>query len=378
MELYRLLKCVAGGHQLKETDLPEVEWGLELGLGAFLYFVLDREQLKCLSADMYERLRASYFSAVFSAQDQIMALADILNAVSNTISPVCVLKGMSVSRQYYPQPELRLMRDVDVLVQQADVPKFESALVAQGYRQCSENSAEYYRNHHHSMPFYHKDRKIWVEVHTGIFRKSGWRARIPAFSDECIHREMVPVTCDGVEFMRLSPELQVVYIAAHWVEDFKPQGGLFALLDVVFLLDAEREFDWERLLAWTAESRNLARPVYLLLDNIRRYQLAVIPESCIRRLRCQSGHFFFLRSLVFNQVLRNYYFQRGQYGKWLNEFTLDVIWENVCRPSRVPYVFRVAWEVAFPRNHAERYRLGWHWRRLKKVMGLSSCRVDGA
>ena len=378
MELLQLLKSTSGEYKLKKTDLPEVEWGLDAGLGAFLYTILDQNRLKSLSADLYERLRASYFSAVFSAEDQFTALEDIVKEGADSAFPVCVLKGMSVSRQYYPRAELRLMRDIDVLVQQADVPKIESALFQQGYKQFSENAPEYYQGHHHTMPFYHDERKVWVEVHIDLFRKGSWRAEIPAFSTENVRREMMASSLDGLEVMRLSPELQVAYIAAHWVEDFKPQGGLFALLDVMFLLNREREFDWDKLLRWTCESRALARPVYLLLDNLRRYQLAEVPADSMAQLRLHCGYGFFLRRFIFNKVLDKYYLQRGVYGKLLNDFTLDVIWENVCRPGRAPYLLAVVWDVVFPRNHAERYHLGWHWRRFKKFLGLSSCRVDGA
>ena len=348
-----------------------VSFGIDTGMGAMLYEGLDRSVLEALSPELYGQLRASYLAAVFANQDQLDALQDVLSQSADLQSPVCLIKGIWLSRQYYPLPQLRLMRDMDILLAEEDVLPFESLLLRQAYRQVSEYSAAYYQNHHHTMPFYHEKRRVWIEVHTQLFREGGWRSKIPAFSRQNIQQEMRYATIDGVKVCHLSAELQLVYIAAHWLVGFKPEGGLFALCDAVFLLRREKSFDWDKLLAWTSRSKQLAQPVFLLLSSLQQYRLWSMDKTNIRRLQSHCGRLFGFRRAVFNVLLYRFYLQPGPYGRLLNDFSLGIIWNELCRPSPFPYVLRVAWYIVFPQSRKERFSLGWHWQRLKKIFSFN-------
>lgn len=369
--LLKLLRQNAVGYKLSEDELLDAAWCISVGMGAFLYHSIDKTTLQSLSPSLHDELRASYFSSVFAAQDQSSALLELLKTSTKSRFQVCVLKGMSVSHQYYELPHLRLMRDIDLLVAAEDVTKLESILFQQGYRQFSENTPSYYQMHHHTMPFYHEQKKVWVEVHTLLFREKGWRGAIPAFSAENIFQEMLPATFEGESVNRLSAELQLIYIAAHWVDDFKPRGGLFAIWDATFLLRQEKSFDWDKVLAWTTESSSLALPVYLLLNNLCRYQLVEIDAQHMKQLRKNCIGLMGVRCAVFNGIVDHFYLQQGVYGKLLNEFSLDVMWSEAPKSSFVPYIFRVVWKIMFPENVAERYSMMWHARRLKKLLGLA-------
>lgn len=49
-----------------------------------------------------------------------------------------------------------------------------------------------------------------------------------------------------MEVRRLSLELQLVYLASHWAQDFIRIGGLVALADTIYLLKhAGADFQWE-------------------------------------------------------------------------------------------------------------------------------------
>ena len=368
--LFKLLEQDVSGYHLGEHEQADAFMAISIGMGAFLYHCIDKPSLKVISSSLYSELQASYYSSVFSAQDQSVALLELLKMSAKSHFSVCVLKGMSVSYQYYEPPHLRLMRDIDLLVAAEDVAKLEAILFQQGYCQISENAPSYYQTHHHTMPFYHEQKQVWIEVHVQLFSEGNWRAAIPAFSLLNIRHEMLPASFENETINRLGAELQLVYIAAHWIEDFKPQGGLFAIWDAVFLLRKENSFDWEKVLAWTSESSALALPLYLLLNNLQRYQLFEFKHQHMTRLRQHCFGMIGIRCRVFNNIIDHFYLRQGVYSKLLNEFSLDVLWAEAARPSRLPYLFRVAWKLVFPEAVAERYSLIWHGRRLKKLLGL--------
>ena len=45
------------------------------------------------------------------------AMKEIIDACEGYVPPLTLLKGISICDQYYPKPHLRLMRDIDFLVE---------------------------------------------------------------------------------------------------------------------------------------------------------------------------------------------------------------------------------------------------------------------
>src|SRR5207253_6578076 len=97
------------------------------------------------------------------------ALDGIVRGCPGTAPPLTLLKGVSVCEQYYPEPHLRPMVDIDVLVDPAALASVESLLLELGYRRRSQNPPEFYDAHHHTTPFRHPQTQAWVEVHRRLF-----------------------------------------------------------------------------------------------------------------------------------------------------------------------------------------------------------------
>jgi hypothetical protein len=193
--------------------------------------------------------------------EQCEAMGEILEACRGRMPPVTLLKGISISAQYYPVPHLRLMRDLDVLVDETALATLESILSALGYRQQSHLPPTFYATHHHSMPFVHPARGLWVEIHRGLFPPASRLGVDRLFTRETLDQQRQLSAFRDHEVFRLSPEWQLVYIAAHWAFEF-PRSGLVALLDMIYLLRRTAgAFDWARLLDWL-EGLAAAAPLY--------------------------------------------------------------------------------------------------------------------
>lgn len=98
------------------------------------------------------------------------AVGEIIDACGRSVPSLTLLKGISISEECYPDPHLRLMRDVDLLIEKEPLSTAKTALQELGYRQRSEGAA-HYRTHHHAEPFFHEEKQVWVEVHHALFSR---------------------------------------------------------------------------------------------------------------------------------------------------------------------------------------------------------------
>jgi hypothetical protein len=111
----------------------------------------------------------------------------------------------------------------------------EAVLSALGYQQQSHLPSTFYATHHHSMPFIHPTRRLWVEVHRGLFPPSSRLGADRLFGREALEQHRQPSIFQGYEVFRLSPEWQLLYIASHWAFAFHAIG-VSRLVDVIYLL----------------------------------------------------------------------------------------------------------------------------------------------
>ena len=175
-------------------------------------------------------------------------MREIADACRSSLPPLTLLKGISISEQCYPEPHLRLMRDIDLLVPKESLSTITSVLHGLGYRQLSDNVARYDK-HHHLEPFFHQEKQLWIEVHHGLFSPGRKASTARIFSRENLAAQSRSSRFQGMEVRRLSLELQLVYLASHWAQDFTRIGGMVAFADTIYLLkQAGAGFQWEWIL----------------------------------------------------------------------------------------------------------------------------------
>ncbi len=82
-------------------------------------------------------------------QGRDQALQEILTTYQAAGIPVVLLKGAALARSVYPQPWLRPMRDLDLLVRTADAHRAQALLATCGFQQPPTPSAGMPDGHHH-------------------------------------------------------------------------------------------------------------------------------------------------------------------------------------------------------------------------------------
>jgi len=220
-DLLALLRTIS-----KECEFPplssfndrQIRWIIETGLAPLFCFA-SRTNSKTAASSSWRDVMAADLTTRIINDIQFETLCEILTRCKDLLSPITLIKGSSTGSELYPQPHLRVMRDLDLLVDPKEQSILESILLEMGFRQRSINSHEYYTTHHHSMPFYHRGKDVWVEVHRGLFPPGHKLAKFPVFSPGNIAAESRLSSLKEIPVMRLSPELQIVYTASHWVLD---------------------------------------------------------------------------------------------------------------------------------------------------------------
>lgn len=333
--LHALLQFAARGREdlsLGVFDETQVRWAVETGLGP-LFFQTTRANPQTPVSPLWPLLHSAHLTARLLTGELLDAMGELLDTCAGRISHIVLLKGISLCDQHYPQPYLRPMRDIDFLVDEVDLPRVEAALCKLGYSQRSSSSKEFYATHHHSMPFYHPQKGVWVEVHRELMpRKERKRAGL-VFSLETIKTELRPSVFQGRAVTRLSNELQIPYIASHWAMEFKTVGGVIALLDLIYLLKNTKEtLDWERILDWVQDSP-AATALYLLLTYLSHYRLIDIAPEIISALSVRQRSLRNADRKILHALIDCYLVEGNPLGRVCSLRNIDILWRTLLLPG---------------------------------------------
>jgi hypothetical protein len=346
MELLQAAACGRADVPLAVLEVAQVCWAIETGFGPLLWYTT-HAAAGAGASPLWPLVQGTDLAARLLTAEQFAAMGEILEACRGRVPPLTLLKGISIGDQYYPAPHLRLMRDLDVLVDEAALPAVEVTLSTLGYRQQSHRPPTFYATHHHSMPFVHPTRGLWVEVHRGLFPPASALGRDRLFRQEVLQQQRQPSVFQGHEVFRLSPELQLVYIAAHWAVGFQRVGGLIAVLDAIYLLRRTAGMlDWGRLLTWLQGSV-AAAPLFLLLTYLDTAHLVDLAPEVLRDLGARP-HGLSPTALALGHWLVDRYLMAGRpLGRILSDYRLDVLWQALLLGPGTP--------------RSKLLRVPWHW-----------------
>jgi hypothetical protein len=170
------------------------------------------------------------------------------------------------------------------------VPALTAVLAKLGFR--PEMSNDRYEGHHHARPMTHPRSGVCVEVHHRLFRPDGPLGAEPLFDPDGLRAHQVEAVFRGRPVRRLTPEMQLLHVAAHWSASAKlleGPGGLLPLLDVSYLLSAQ-PMRWPVIVEALRGTRGLPGVYALLAYGTRRGVLAV-PEDVLAALRAGQRAF---------------------------------------------------------------------------------------
>lgn len=280
----------------------EVPWervvgvSASLGLAPLLFRNLSRSELRgSVPAAALAALGRSAHAAACRVAIQLEALDGILSALrSRGLDPV-LLKGAALALTLYEQPALRPMQDIDLLVEEEQVPAALAILEELGFRGiANEFSDAFYDGHHHARPLADAAGRVIVEIHKGLVPpEDGLRLDPRPFLERSVR-----VDVRGSRYKVLSREDQLVHAALHLSYADRFIGRVRDLIDVHAQVEREeRPLEWG-IVVESARGAVLSRSLYSTLDLARRLLGTPVPPAVLSELARDAGWDPLARGLV--------------------------------------------------------------------------------
>ena len=216
-----------------------------------------------LRADWRKIQRTAALQAMLGRRE-LIECAGLLEAAG--LSPIA-LKGAWLGHHAYPQPALRPMRDLDLLVPSALILDGYTALLAAGYVELEPAEmalSDVIRLDKH-MPALVAPRGSIVELHHRLWEPDGRLDHATPMQDEAALRARAVVDEDGIRY--LAPQDTLAHLIIHAVYSHRLDCGPLLLPDIDFLVQTTL-IDWEVFWARAATEgwRSGARLVLQLVD----------------------------------------------------------------------------------------------------------------
>ena len=373
-QLYRLFRKIVVKDLNKTTTVlshDTILWAIHARLGSCLIDLLDTTEL---SSELISLLNSEELTAKFWFQTQYQMTLELISELNKINITPTLLKGISISTELYPKAYYRAMCDVDILVEEHEIEQVEKIMGKLGYEQSSLLPLPFYETHHHTIPWQHKTKDVWFEIHRKLFPQSSPSYPANIFQIENINRDkqLSPIDSknDSLQNYRLGYELQVIYIASHWGESFKQIGGLFAFIDIALILN-NTTVKWDKLIK-SANEPYIANYTYILLSYLvnNDFLNGSTTKQQVNKIKHSLS---FIDTFILNKIITNYLFLGDSYGRILTIDNVSILWELFIstKPAFKKLILAPIY-IIFPPHSAQKFNLDFQVSRIKNLLFKSS------
>ena len=260
MELHEKLFLEALNASLKnkkvcwDFDIPKDVWQKMFDLGdahKVLPLLFEAVHfcpaIKSVGKEFYDKIKQRCVTImVLQIRKSAEFLALYRHLLEQQVKPV-VVKGI-LCRQLYPNPDLRISSDEDVLVREADFEKTAELLLAYGMQMTKDVTAPEEAD---EIGFLSANGVSYIELHKFLFSNTSeaYGELNDFFTD--IFDTCVPVKVDGTVVYGPEPGQHLFYLICHAFKHFLHSGfGIRQVCDIVLFANAYGEcIDWQKMLA---------------------------------------------------------------------------------------------------------------------------------
>ncbi|MBK5256352.1 MAG: nucleotidyltransferase family protein [Vicinamibacteria bacterium] len=262
-----------GGHQAWNRWRAQAQLPISSGLHRLLPAVYWNLRDAVSKDHWLDMGKAEYLRARYRNLLQFDDAAPLMGDLKRAGIDVLLLKGAALVAAHYPDPGLRPMVDLDVLVRPTDVERTIAALAGRGYEPAV-SVDQTARAFAHSAPFA-REGAVPIDLH--------WRSVEGDAEDEAFWERAVDVRFSGVDIRVPSPAdllLNACIQGQRWDWD-APQRWVLDAMTVVRSSGAR--LDWSRLIE-RARARRAASSARDALDYLRATFEADIPQRVLATL----------------------------------------------------------------------------------------------
>jgi hypothetical protein len=192
--------------------------------------------------------------------------ADLFSIFEHHGIAAVALRGINLAHFFYPDPGLRPMRDVDILINPQDRRKLKNVLQSQGYSMDRVLRSQ----------FIYTINGIIFEIHWSFLTAKRYRTTMDSAS--LINSRVPKETSEGLIFC-LPREQELISVVAHAFIHHE-LDSLMPLIDLGLLM-ADPVLDWDFIVAW-CRKRRLTNLVFFTLSFANRL-LRLNREDALRR-----------------------------------------------------------------------------------------------
>ena len=294
-------------------------------------------------------IRAADLTARVLTAAKYQALESALAALARVGCRPVLLKGVATALQYYPAPHLRTMGDIDLLVTADERSAAKTELRSVGFTQRSHQPVSAFVQRHHSMPFWHPERDVWIDVHTRAYPLQYPLARDPRFAPEALASQWSDIAVGDQMARVMNDELQLVYTSTRWLERFDAVRGLYPVLDGAGLLQRRAGgLDWDVVCA-RIEGSWAVTALHVFLACLRRWELAPVPGEVLSWLAANDPYTNRMSIAVLRHVFTRHVLKGHPFGLMLTRSNVEIIWSTLVLPGRPGMkLISVPYHVACP------------------------------
>lgn len=337
--------------RLKVLTLKDLELLNSLGLEPFAAYIIKESGIAC-DDEIKDKLLSVELTARYLATVRRNAILQLHEVCAECY----LLKGSAVVYDLYPCDWIRLMGDIDILIENELVDYVSSTLSELGYKQESDYPQSFYEQIHHLMPFYHRDRGVWIEVHTAIFPKSV-NPNDVLFSSPFFFKNEEIFRIQNKIFHRPAPELNLIYTMTHWVVEFRARDSAGQLLDIIYLLkEDEQSIDWNRLIR-ISDDRITATSVYICLGYLINSNVIAIDDNVWEEIRSRDMSTGKLGLMILFGIINSIHSTSRWPLSWLGKDNLGIIWRELLKDTKGNNYLRAMTSIIFPPARKDRFSL---------------------
>ncbi len=337
-----LLNCLRLDSQPEAT--PEIDWPALVeraqrnGVAPLLYRRL-REMAHVPPAAL-DLLRRAYYQNAAANALRYRELGQVLSALEAVGIPTLVLKGPALALTIYPDPALRIIGDLDLLVRREQVEQAMAALRELGY-ETPDRGLPYpvayltRFGRHLQLQRHERAGPLELEVHWTLIGEL-WAGAVTAIDVEGLWARATPLQGQGWEACQLSPADTLVHLALHatLMHGFT-ELGLRVYVDVDRLVRHHTSAKqagafWAQAIA-LARAGRLATTLYTTLALARDLLGTPLPASVLAALRPGPvQQRIFAQALQADDILNQRRLFAGP-GKWRMRLMLLDRWRDGAR-----------------------------------------------
>lgn len=270
-----------------------------------VYYVLREASVTSVTPQVMASLHRTYLGAASQSLFYQTALRQILGRLRQAQVPVLILKGPILAEMVYPDPTLRPMMDVDIVVPPDQGPLARQALLDLGYQvyvEPGDPPAGYQEVILGELTLV-RESETWpvIDLHMDLMVRERHRRALRLDVREFWERAQ-PAHLLGEPVYVLDPADTLLHLCLHW--SFGHQfAKLQVAVDLALLLHQRSSaLDWETL-ARRAEGCRVGKAVAQSLRLLRTLWAVPVPHSILHRWPLSPWSQRLLRPLVTPEVM---------------------------------------------------------------------------